>query len=487
MAISTLTITLADLAETTIQSAVATANGFSGTTTINFASTLSGGTVLLTAALQLGADIVIDGDTNGDGKADITLSGQDQVRVFWVNVAGADVTLKSLNIIDGKGVGTFGSGGAIATNAGTTLKVVNSTISGSHSDNAGGAIAAEGNLTLVNSTLYGNDADVRGGAIYMFGGKDLTLVNTTITGNSADFLGGGISAGDQGTVTATNSTIAGNSAGDEGGGIELGQFRVLKLDNTIVAGNTAPNNANVVLLGPSWGDIYANHSIVGSDVTITVDTGSSIVADTGIVAALADNGGVVMTMAPTLIAVDKGGLVPFDTLDADRDGFTNDDLSIDARGSARLLGSAVDIGAHERIGGPFFTSSITEDGAATVDNLALHTSLGTAIMIDRPVSSQALPRRSRQAPARRAALSSRAHTARSASFRTATTSTRSTTATPTPMPWKTATRSLKSSPQRPFLWPVHTPTSISRPSRSPSKAPTTSTSSLAERGARSST
>ncbi|MEO7221306.1 MAG: VCBS domain-containing protein [Devosia sp.] len=387
MAVSTQTITLGDLSETSIQAAVAAANGFSGTTTINFASGLSG-TVLLTAALDLGADILIDGDTNGDGKADITLSGQDQVRVFFVNTSNADVTLKSLNIIDGKGVGVTGSGGAIATVAGASLFVVNSTISGSHSDNAGGAISAEGLLSIVNSTIHGNDANVQGGAIYLYAGQLLTMVNTTITGNTANqsttafpSVGGGIATGNDATISATNTTIAGNTA-DAGGGVSLNPDANLELTNTIVVGNTATFNANVVRFGPPDGTITAGNSIVGSDVTITTNNGNNIVADTGIVGALSDNGGIVKTMAPTLLAINKGVDVASDPLDADNDAVTAESLSVDARGTARKFGGTVDIGAHESHAVAIAGGTVTEDSAtASTESLTLHTYLGTGTVL----------------------------------------------------------------------------------------------------------
>ncbi|WP_160115019.1 beta strand repeat-containing protein [Bryocella elongata] len=99
-------------------------------------------------------------------------------------------------------------------------------------------------LTLIDCSIYGNnDVGSNGGtgsgaAIFTGGGTTVTLINTTITGNSAPGgLGGGILNG--GKLTVINSTITGNSASGAGSGGGIISSGTVTLINSIVSGNTA--------------------------------------------------------------------------------------------------------------------------------------------------------------------------------------------------------------------------------------------------------
>ena len=48
-------------------------------------------------------------------------------------------------------------------------------------------------------------------------GSTITLINSTLSGNTATGDGGGIDAG--GLLTLVNSTVTGNRAGEQGGGL----------------------------------------------------------------------------------------------------------------------------------------------------------------------------------------------------------------------------------------------------------------------------
>src|SRR5215211_179940 len=113
-----------------LRQAILDANASSGVAdTIDFDLSLSGPQTI-TLASQLptitdGAGLTIDG-----GSADITISGNNAVRVFQVN-PGAGLTLNDLTVANGRA--DF-SGGIF--NNGGTLTVNNSTISGNSANNA---------------------------------------------------------------------------------------------------------------------------------------------------------------------------------------------------------------------------------------------------------------------------------------------------------------------------------------------------------------
>jgi len=82
----------------------------------------------------------------------------------------------------------------------------------------GGAVSTA-YLTSVrvdNCVFIGNYSDFDGGAIYSNSGGGLTVVNSLFAGNSARGVGGAIS-NNLGTLHMSNSTVFGNRAGNEGG------------------------------------------------------------------------------------------------------------------------------------------------------------------------------------------------------------------------------------------------------------------------------
>jgi hypothetical protein len=153
--------------------------------TINFDSSLNGQKITLTSGqLNLNKDVTI----SGPGANNLTVDGNAQSRVFYVNQT---VTLSGLTIRNG----------------------------GIYNDDA--------TLTITNCTLDGNSADYGGGILNSGGfgdGAALTVSNCTISGN----YGGGIynqafgvdSAPARATLTITDSILSGNY----GGGISNSAF-----------------------------------------------------------------------------------------------------------------------------------------------------------------------------------------------------------------------------------------------------------------------
>ncbi|MEM7029500.1 MAG: FG-GAP-like repeat-containing protein [Chloroflexota bacterium] len=175
-----------------------------------------------------GHEIIVSGDTNNDGSGN--------VRIFEIVPSKAHVTLRHLNMVDGRETSSDG-GGAIRNNG--HLTVTHSTLQNNFSKRNGGAIIHRRNtLVINNSTFINNRSNTRsGGAIlngYSSTGK-LYINNSTFTGNSAHSQGSAIySSGDLGNrVYINNSTFFGN-----GKQTIYRQSGQLHLKNTIMAGNT---------------------------------------------------------------------------------------------------------------------------------------------------------------------------------------------------------------------------------------------------------
>jgi hypothetical protein len=117
----------ADGAGLSLREALALANGNPGQDNIKFASSLTGGKLMLTQGGLVITDAVsIDGDSNNDDLRDITIDGNHASRIFFV--LSGDLTLEDLTLQNGRatggaggnaGGGGMGAGGAVFVNAGT--------------------------------------------------------------------------------------------------------------------------------------------------------------------------------------------------------------------------------------------------------------------------------------------------------------------------------------------------------------------------------
>ncbi|MHC8311761.1 Ig-like domain-containing protein [Pseudomonas sp. GT1P32] len=143
----------------------------------------TGMTVQLTSELLINKNIIVDGDLNNDGVADVTLDGQYRTRVIEI-AAGKTVTLDGLVITRGLVSGTGGNGGYGATGA------------------MAGGIFNAGVLTLNNVSVTSNAASGGGGG----GG---------VTG--AFYGGGGGGGGGLGGQSGGHGGSAGPGTGTLGG------------------------------------------------------------------------------------------------------------------------------------------------------------------------------------------------------------------------------------------------------------------------------
>jgi len=103
----------------------------------------------------------------------------------------------------------------------------------------GGGILVDGGLTIRNSLLFGNESADDGGAIFQANGSSLLMVNVTVTGNSAGDRGAGVHV--RSGAVLRHVTIAGNTSGGDGAGVSRsGGGAGPILENVIVADNTGP-------------------------------------------------------------------------------------------------------------------------------------------------------------------------------------------------------------------------------------------------------
>lgn len=164
---------------TSLREAITAANATPGTT-IEFSNTITGGTIVLTTELPLllGNNTKIDGGAN-----DITISGNDLYRVFFIGDAN--------QIADGPG--ELGDG--ITSVSIVNLTIIDALARGGHGGgNAGGGAGM-------------------GGAIFVSSTGMLTLSNVDLSGNAAEGGNGGASvhitlAGAAGAWAATPSREA---------------------------------------------------------------------------------------------------------------------------------------------------------------------------------------------------------------------------------------------------------------------------------------
>ncbi len=201
----------ADLGDLSLREALALANGDGATAdTITFAAGLSGGTLFLAnGELTIDTDgIIVDGDIDGDGTADIVIDADS-------SVLATDASSRIFNIDDGSAVTTIR-----ATLNGLVIR------DGVATDGGGIRLGTLDSLILTNTTVVGNRAD-KGGGIFGYGNNAITLTDSTVSGNYAGSAGGGIHSVEVSlgigqphlppVTTLINSDVSNNSTAGDGG------------------------------------------------------------------------------------------------------------------------------------------------------------------------------------------------------------------------------------------------------------------------------
>ena len=201
---------------------------------------------------------------NGTGADKLTISGNNQSRIFSIN-AGTNVSLSKIaiadgNVANGSGGGILntgvlvidnsivrnnkaiqsGNGGGIYNTNDSTLTLTNSTIHNNSAIDGGGVgNGFNGTLSINNSTISQNTASADGGGINNFQGK-LKVNNSSIMSNTAGEGGGIGNSSDSGIAILTNSTVSNNEAlGNGGGGGISNKFGIFSLANTTISNNSA--------------------------------------------------------------------------------------------------------------------------------------------------------------------------------------------------------------------------------------------------------
>ena len=385
---------------------LANASGDGSPDTIIFQSGLTG-SVRLGGTLFITDDVTIDGDTNGDSRADIIITGDangDDTVVNGVTVIhGADytatasdnsrliyssaniLTLDSLTLTGGR---HGADGGAVNSTGNVTLN--DTTVAGNFSAAGGGGVTAN-NIEATNSTFSDNQASYGGG---LYAGSSISLTNSTVSGNSSARDGGGILS--LNTVSLTSSTVAFNSADMNGGGISadhLSMFNstvtgnraaltsggmlvsTVTLTNSILLGNSAPDYADMMYyqyLDFFGGNVLFDHVWSGYSTTVNavaseifrdvVDIGGGVMAGV-----LSDNGGPVRTVALNTAITNPA-------LDASNSSAPATDATghvrVDVAEIDNINGGAADLGAAEGVVQPL--SAVT--GTLTAAELAVNAS-----------------------------------------------------------------------------------------------------------------
>ncbi len=259
--------------------------------------------------------------------------------------AGRRVSLSRMTIHGNKAVL---DGGGIEGNGSGDFTLTDSMVYNNTAENGGGfANQADGTTRVERTTFWNNRAIIGanddtglGGAIYGLGDAVANYENVTLSGNFAQVRGGGLYIDADAAVSISNSTISHNSASagsgvaDEGTNFNFPIYPSTSVifRNTIVAGNLLSPACNFAL-GSQGGNLED-----GDSCYFRGSRDRQHASNPGL-DAIADNGGLVLTMAlqPASLAVD-GGVSPCP--------------ATDARGVTRPQNGQCDSGAYE-FEGPF--------------------------------------------------------------------------------------------------------------------------------------
>ena len=338
-----------------LRQAALDAAALSGTSTISFATNLSGQVILLTdGPINLSNNVTIDASMLANG---IQINPNYISRIFTVN--NATVVFNSLTLTNGNGDDTnvvYGvSGGAIENNSGTvTINNCIFTENAAYYENGGAIENYLGTMTVNNCSFLYNYADAPGNQSYGTGGGaiynddgHLTVNSSSFVGNSAsNSVGGAIYCFGAYSFTANNCTFAYNEAGNgDGGAIYDESGTTLVMNNCTLVGNQATNGAG--------GGIYTSGNLNATNCIISLNSANTG-ADVYCVGLAIFGGGFLIGVNPLLAPLGNwGGPTPTmpplpgsPALDGGTDSVTNF-LATDQRGAPRKSGLHVDIGAVE--------------------------------------------------------------------------------------------------------------------------------------------
>jgi hypothetical protein len=304
-------------------------------------------TINLTSPLTLNKSLII----LGPGTPFLSISGQDNVRVFIVN--GGTSVISGLTITNGKTTDSTNGGGGIYLTSPAALTLdqcviqYNNAVDVSFSGNNGGAIANRGGTLVLNRCLVqyntvptGTTASY-GGALYSSGplaisnstfnqnsglyggaiaqlGSNASFTNVTLYNNYSKFFGALLCVSNS-TNLVTNCTITQNVSSNSVAGC-YALNSTLTLCNTVIAENTNANGADILFSGTGTFTSLGNNLVGSEGASVYTWLTSDSVGWTGHeqspnLGSLANNGGYVPVCLPnsgsTVIDPASGNSAPW--------------------------------------------------------------------------------------------------------------------------------------------------------------------------------
>ena len=431
--LATFTVTnLADTGVGSLPERIDKANQTAGADIINFASNLSGGTIVLTGNdLEITDNLTIQGLGSGqltvqmnNGRriftidngaffndldieiSGLTLTGGDVADPGGAIFSREDLTLEDTVITGNTAIGlggaiysdfanltinrstisgntttldpsNFSSGGGVYAKAG--LLTVNESTFEDNIAFEGGAIAVvNSDLELTRSTIHDNNASHGGGIHFSYSAGE--ILSSTISGNDASFNGGAIRVDSPaaGGVNIRHSTIVDNEAGNFGGGV----FGTVAFDHALVAQNTV----GFMIGNDHNGIATAYYSLIQNPAgQVTNIDNTSILGGSGlpVVGPLADNGGptrthLLLSGSPAIDAGDPSFSPPPST--DQRGGGSGRTFDGDFNGSVVIDIGAIEMQALPGGGVPLIVDSALDeiDGVTTPGNFSLREAIALA-------------------------------------------------------------------------------------------------------------
>ena len=260
-----------------VKSVTATKVSFTGVKTFSELQTAlsAGKDVKLMNDIECTAEIEITSGAltiDGNGKK---LSTTSAIRAFTVK-SPATVAFKNLTL-----TGFVSGGGPAINNNGGTIVLDGCTISNCHVSNTQGGGAIEnkgtGKLYAINTTFSGNHSGEIGGAINNFNGSlymsDCTFTDNYTTSSNA-FYGGAIGINGGSEIRLINCAFSGNKYGTTAGTNDIGVYN--KPTNYTIAGYTEPTIASNdgVITTNTTGTATLDYSDL-SNIKFTVELGTA--------------------------------------------------------------------------------------------------------------------------------------------------------------------------------------------------------------------
>ena len=160
-----------------------------------------------------------------------------------VDVQTADMVVVRTTISDNAGAT---NAGGIGIDRGL-LTVIESTVTGNRAANGAGLFARDsGAIALWRSTVSGNLADNQGGGAFVAAGSSLDMIDSTVTANSA-YAGGGLygAGGARNTILAGNLHLGGGGADCVGSVVSSGSNLIQATSGCAISGATGSDITGV--------------------------------------------------------------------------------------------------------------------------------------------------------------------------------------------------------------------------------------------------